>query len=209
MLLPWRDSSPNGLRGQGPIDPASDLPYLSPNHMGIRTCPRCSQPLHQGHSACPVCDFSLADVDSTFGSKRVRLQRIVDASSTISDVKAEWLNEKMDRFELDFPQLLFVAYIADLSEDLNLRELGFWLINRGIIDSPRSNDSVILLCINSRIRSASLSLGYVPEQHLTEEALSAILKETRAHLAQCHFAQVIASCLDSLTLHLQHPAPAG
>ena len=107
MLLPWRDSSPNGLRGQGPIDPASDLPYLSPNHMGIRTCPRCSQPLHQGHSACPVCDFSLADVDSTFGSKRVRLQRIVAASSTISDVKAEWLNEKMDRFELeDYPQLL-------------------------------------------------------------------------------------------------------
>lgn len=175
--------------------------------MGIRTCPRCSEPLHRGHLACPVCGFSLRDADATFGSKRVRLQRLIDATATISDEHTEQLNRRLDRFESDFPQLVFAAYIADLSADINLRELGFWLINRAILDSPRGNDQAILLCIDSQHLSASLSLGYLPEQHLSEEALAAVLEEARPHLAARHYARLISSCVNSLTSELRKKVP--
>ena len=151
--------------------------------MGIRTCPRCSEPLHRGHSACSFCAFSLADVDSTFGTKRVRLQRLIDASKTISEEESQKLHQRMDRFEADFPQLLFATYIADLPETINMRELGFWLINRAIIDSPRSNENAILLCINSQHLAASLSLGYLPEQLLPEAELGQILEKAAPHLS--------------------------
>lgn len=172
--------------------------------MGIRTCPRCSEPLHQGHLACSVCDFSLGAVDSTFGSRRVRLERLIDASKTISTEHTGQLNARLDRFERDFPQLVFATYIADLQENINLRELGFWLINRAIINSPRGNDGAILLCINNRELSASLSLGYLPEQHLGEATLSSILEDARPQLSARHYAQVISGCLNALSQQLRN-----
>jgi uncharacterized membrane protein YgcG len=176
--------------------------------MGIRTCPRCSEPLHQGHLACSFCAFSIADVDSCFGSKRVRLQRLVDASHTISPEETARLNARMDRFEIDFPQLIFATYIADLPAHINLRELGFWLINRGLIDSTRNNENAILLCINNQDLSASLSLGYLPEQHLAEDNLSNILERIRPHLSQRNYAPTIATCLNSITRQLRQGAAA-
>jgi len=174
--------------------------------MGIRTCPRCSEPLHHGHVACPVCAFSLEVVDAIFGSRRVRLQRLVDASKKISPEHAAQLNTRLDRFERDFPQLVFITYIADLPDNLDLRQLGFWLINRAIIESPRGNDHAILLAIDNRQISASLSLGYFPEQHLGEDTLAAILDRLRPHLAARQYAAAIASCLNSLFQYLRQSA---
>lgn len=174
--------------------------------MGIRTCPRCSEPLHQGQSACTICSFSLGDADSYFGSRRVRLHRLLDVSETISDEHTEQLHRRLERFELEFPQLFFASYIADLPDDINLRELGFWLINRAIIDSPRGNDNAILLCINNQHLSASLSLGYFPEQYLGEDTLAEILEETSPHLAGRQFARLISTCLSSLSLQLRQRA---
>ncbi len=80
------------------------------------------------------------------------------------------------------------------------------MINRAIFDSQRSNDSAILLCINNRFLSASLSLGYVPEQFLGEEAITWI-----ASIARCptspdrQFGRMIASCLNSLSWQLRQP----
>lgn len=177
--------------------------YLCRYSMAIRTCPRCSEPLHRGYQTCSFCSFSLRDADSTFGSKRVRLQRVVDASKSISPVDAEKLDRRISRFEADFPQLLFAAYVAHLPENVNLRELGFWLINRAILDSPRSNDSAILLCVNSRHLSASISLGYLPEQHLDEFQLSTTLEQASPYLSARRFAPLIASCLNSISHHLR------
>jgi hypothetical protein len=177
--------------------------------MGFRTCPRCSEPIHEGQPSCPVCDFSLSQVDSAFGSRRVRVQRLVDASQTINPDELEQLGQRIDRFELDFPQLVFAAYIADLPESTNLRELGFWMINRAIFDSPRSNDSAILLCINNRFLSASITLGYVPEQFLSEEAITWTLDRTMPYLGGRQFGRMIASCLNSLSWQLRQPTEAS
>lgn len=177
--------------------------------MAIRTCPRCLEPLHEAPLACPICGFSLDQVDSAFGSRRVRVQRLVDASHTVSPDELEQLDLRLDRFEAEFPQLIFAVYIADLPESTNLRELGFWMINRAIFDSPRSNDNAILLCINNRALSASLSLGYVPEQFLSEEALAWTLNRTMPYLTGRQFGRLIASCLNSLSWQLRQPIGAG
>ncbi|MFT5409712.1 MAG: uncharacterized Zn finger protein (UPF0148 family) [Verrucomicrobiales bacterium] len=174
--------------------------------MGIRTCPRCTEPLQHTHTACPFCSFSLADVDSTFGSKRVRLQRLVDATKTITPEEIDKLDARMDRFEWEFPQLHFATYIAELPDSVNLRELGFWLSNRSMIDSPRGNDSAILLCINSRQLSASLTLGYLPEQHLPEVQLRQILEQAKPYLSARRFAPLIFACLSSISSTLRQHA---
>ena len=173
--------------------------------MGIHTCPRCSEPLHHGHPSCPVCNFSLSQIDSIFGSRRVRVERLVDASKTIAADEFDQLQLRLQRFEQDFPQLFCAIYIADLPEATNLRELGFWLINRAIFDSQRSNDSAILLCINNQTLSASLSLGYIPEQFLGEDALDSTLNRAIPYLSDRQSGRLIASCLNSLTWGLRRP----
>ena len=173
--------------------------------MGYRTCPRCSEPLQHGHPSCPICDFALSYVDSTFGSRRVRVERLIDASKTINQDELDQLQLRLRRFEQDFPQLFFAIYIADLPASTSLRELGFWMINRAIFDSPRSNDSAILLCINNQSLSASLSLGYIPEQFLGEDALGSILSRAEPYLAERQYGQLIASCLNSVTWWLRQP----
>jgi len=139
-----------------------------------------------------------------FGTQRVRLGRIIDASKSLSATENEALIERFTKFEEDFPQLFFAVYIADLAPNINLRELGFWLINRALLlDSQHSNDRTILLCVNSAELSASINLGFLPEQHLTEEELATILAHNRMQLANRQFASFIMTCLDSVIQHLQ------
>ena len=115
----------------------------------------------------------------------------------------------MDRFEVEFPQLIFLAYLADLPEGTNLRELGFWLLNRAIIDSPRKNDHAILLCVDTRSMAAGLSLGYVPERFVSEEALVEILEAGRRFIDERRFATLIGYCLNSLSVRLRAAARTG
>ena len=172
--------------------------------MGIRTCPRCSEPLHRGYEVCSHCTFSLADADTTFGSKRVRLQRIVDATKSITAENLEKLTARIMSFEATFPQLVFAAYIADLPATVNLRELGFWLINRAILDTHRGNENMILLCINNTEPSASLTLGYLPEQYLSEQHMHTSLQQAAPYLSARRYAQFTASCLSALSTELRH-----
>ena len=147
----------------------------------------------------------MQEVDASFGSKRVRLQQLIDASKTITPEDKEKLDARLKRFEHDFPQLIFATYIADLPENVNLRELGFWLSNRAIIDSPRSNENLILLCINNQHLSASLTLGYFAEQHLDEPEIRQILEQAKPYLAARRFAPLIFSCVSALTRILRQP----
>lgn len=172
--------------------------------MAIRTCPRCARLLRLTEPACASCGFSLAEADARFGSFRVKLPRLVDAVGAFGAAERDRYGAAVEAFEARFPQLMWATYIAELPGDVNLRELGFWMVNRAVVQSTdRANDRIIMLCINHATRGASITLGYFPEQHLAEEDLAATLEACRQPLASRRFAEFACACVDHLSSRLR------
>ena len=169
-------------------------------------CPRCVQVIHRGAGSCPHCGFSLADADQRFGGEDVRIRRLEDVAGLMRSVERQRVEAAMDRFEQSFPQLFFAVYTGLPEGRSDLRQFGFWLLNRAAfedVDVSRPNERGILLTIDPDGKAAGMSWGYMLDAFLKEEDTFLCMSRAHAYWVEGRFAEGIVRVLEQLSLVLE------
>lgn len=147
-------------------------PYLLLKLNISMKCPRCVQRMHRSATACPHCGCSMGDLDMLFGSEDVILKKFTDAAGVLRMKERESIRAVMEKFEKRFPQLFFSIYVAAFDEIPNLRQFGFWLLNRAAysdVGVERPNENGILLVLDVSGKAAAISFGYAVMPYLDED----------------------------------------
>jgi len=169
-------------------------------------CPRCVQVIHRGAGSCPHCGFSLVDADQRFGSEEVRIRRLEDSAGLMRSVERQRVEAAMDRFERSFPQLFFAVYTGLPEGRSDLRQFGFWLLNRAAFEDvgvDRPNERGILLSLDPDGKSAGMSWGYMLDAFLTEDDTFLCMSRAHAYWVEGRFAEGIVRVLEQLSLILE------
>ena len=107
----------------------------------------------------------------------------------------------MEIFMEKFPQLFVAVYTGSLGETGNLRQFGFWLLNRGVFEDvpvDRPNEAGILLVIDPDSKSAGISFGYLLDAFLDEQDTFECLSRAHSYWLQGHYADGVLRCLSQL-----------
>lgn len=134
-------------------------------------CPRCVQHIHRAAETCPQCGFSLADADALFGREDVMLRLLTDGAGLMKKKEKDKVEAAMERFSRKFPQLFLSVYTGTLGETANIRQFGFWLLNRAAFENlppDKPNEAGILLTIDPESKSAGIVFGYLLDPYLEE-----------------------------------------
>lgn len=113
----------------------------------------------------------MADADERFGGGEVRLRRLTDSAGILRRGERERVEAAMERISRRFPQLFVAVYTGALGEVANLRQFGFWLLNRSAfedvpVDQP--NEAGILITIDPESKAAGIVFGYLMDAFLEE-----------------------------------------
>lgn len=161
-------------------------------------CPRCQASVLPEQNSCPACGFSATLLHNYLGNQWVRLERITDAAHCLRLEDARRAEIVLDDFERSLPQAFFAAYLGSLPNNLNVAELGFWLLNQGAFNThsvSRRNDFGIVLVVDPSAQTACISLGYAIESCFTPKILRQMMQTVGTHLRKGAFGLAIeASC---------------
>ena len=172
-------------------------------------CPRCVQVIHRGASVCPHCGFGLAEVDAKYGAEDVSLRRLADVAGLIRSKERGKVSAALDRFSRKFPQLFFAVYTGSGQGGGNLRQFGFWLLNRAAFEDvpvERPNEAGILLVIDADSKSASITWGYQLDPFLTEEDTFHCLSRAHAYWLEGRYAEGVVRMIAQLEKVLKKKA---
>jgi len=164
-------------------------------------CPRCVQRIHRAAQSCPHCGFSLADADERFGSDVVRLRSLTDGAGLLRRGERGKVEAAMEDIGRRFPQVFVAVYTGSLGEVSNIRQFGFWLLNRAAFeDVPvgKPNESGILLTIDPESKAAGIAFGYLLDPFLEESDTFDCLSRAHAHWLEGRYADGIVKALRQL-----------
>jgi hypothetical protein len=132
-------------------------------------CPRCVQMIHRAAVVCPHCGFEMADANRMFGDGDVKLRSLTDTAGIFRRNECNRLEDEIERIGIVFPQVFVAVYTGSVGEIANLRQFGFWLLNRGLFEDipmEKLNAAGVLIVIDPdskgndfRISSGSFHRG--------------------------------------------------
>lgn len=172
-------------------------------------CPRCGTSVSLQQSSCSACGFSATTLQSFLGNQWVRLERVTDALHCLRLEELRRVESILDDFERSFSQAFFVAYLGVLPSNLNIQELGFWLLNQGAFNTPsvqKRNDFGIVFLVDPGTQTAGISLGYSIEGLIKGNALASILRATADYLGKGAFGAAIETACKRCRQELQKTA---
>lgn len=172
-------------------------------------CPRCVQVIHRGAGLCPHCGFGLAEADERYGHEDVRLRRLADVAGLMRSRERGKVTAALDHFCRRFPQLFFAVYTGSGQGGGNLRQFGFWLLNRAAFEDvpvDRPNEAGILLVIDADPKSATVTWGYLLDPFLTEEDTFICLSRAHAYWLEGRFAEGTVRMIQQLEKVLRKKA---
>ena len=155
-------------------------------------CPRCVQVIHRGAGLCPHCGFGIAEMDARHGKDNVSLRRLADVAGLMKSRERTKVQGSLDDFGRRFPQLFFAVYTGSGKGGGNVRQFGFWLLNRAAFEDvpvDRPNEAGILLVIDPETKAASVTWGYLLDPYLTEEDTFLCLSRAHAYWLEGRFAE--------------------
>ncbi len=175
-------------------------------------CPRCVQRIHRAAESCPHCGFSIADADAQFGVEEVRLRRLTDSAGILRRGDREQVAAAMERITRRLPQVFVAVYTGALGEVANIRQFGFWLLNRSAfedvpVDQP--NEAGILLTIDPESKAAGMVFGYLLDPFLEEADTFECLSRGHAYWLEQRYAEGIVRVLARLRSHPLQAEPPG
>jgi uncharacterized membrane protein YgcG len=165
-------------------------------------CPRCVQRIHRAAESCPQCGFSLADADQRFGAEDVRLRCLTDAAGILRRGERERVEAAMARIARRFPQVFVAVYTGALGEVANIRQFGFWLLNRAAFEDlppDKPNEGGVLLTIDPESKAAGIVFGYLLDPFLDERDTFECLTRAHAYWLEQRYAEGVTRAL----LHLE------
>ncbi len=154
-------------------------------------CPRCFLRIHLRAPSCPHCGFEMEQAEAKYGEDTVNLHQLTDAAGVLRMKEREPLRDALERFEERFPQLFLAIYVGGFEKGVNLRELGFWMLNRSNfvdVEEARPNENGILLLVDVNSKQACLSFGYSLMPYLSEESTFGVLSKAHPLLLEGEYA---------------------
>lgn len=171
-------------------------------------CPRCFTPSAPEQNVCSACGFSAVTLHRLIGNQWVRLERVTDAAHCLRLEDLRRCEVVLDDFERSFPQAFFAAYLGILPVDVNVAELGFWLLNQGAFNThlvSRRNDYGIVLTVDPSSQTVALTFGYAIEGYFDARTVQKILAKAGGRLAAGAFGQAVeAACQSSARVLRRH-----
>lgn len=164
-------------------------------------CPRCVQLIHRAATACPHCGFEITEADDMFGHGEVKLRSLTDAAGLFRRDDRDRLEDDMEAFGMEFPQMFVAIYTGSLGEVSNLRQFGFWLLNRGVFEDvpvEKPNESGVLIVIDPDSKAAGMSFGYMLDPFFEDNDSFDCLTRAHAHWLEGRYADGILRSLKHL-----------
>lgn len=175
--------------------------FVEKSSLQAMKCPRCVQRIHRAADSCPHCGFSIADVDERFGAEAVRLRCLSDTAGVLKSADRERVEEAMERISRRFPQVFAAVYTGALGEVSNIRQFGFWLLNRAAFEDlpvEKPNEGGILLTIDPASKAAGFVFGYLLDPFLDEMDTFECLSRAHAYWLEERYAEGIIKALAHL-----------
>jgi uncharacterized membrane protein YgcG len=169
--------------------------------MAVMKCPRCVQQIHRAAATCPQCGFSLADADQLFGNDEIKLRSLTDAAGIFRRHERDFLEVAMDKIAHAFPQIFVAIYTGSLGESGQLRQFGFWLLNRGVFEDvpmEKPNENGILIVIDPDSKAAGMTHGYLLDPYLDEKDSFECLSRAHAYWLEGRYAEGMLRTLREL-----------
>jgi hypothetical protein len=112
----------------------------------------------------------------------------------------------MDQITRRFPQIFVAVYTGSLGELANIRQFGFWLLNRSAFeDVPvnKPNEAGILITIDPDSKAAGIVFGYLLDPFLEESDTFDCLSRAHAYWLEGRYADGIVKALAHLDVILR------
>ena len=169
-------------------------------------CPRCVQKIHRAADACPHCGFTLADAEVRFGGVELRLRCLADTAGLLRRGERERVAAAMARFNRRFPQLFVAIFTGALGEVADMRQFGFWLLNRATFEGlppQQANAAGILITLDAQSKTAAMTFGYLLDAFLAETDTFDCLWRAHSHWLEGRYADGMIKALEQLSIVLR------
>lgn len=113
----------------------------------------------------------MADADGQFGEDEVHLRSLTDAAGLFRRGERGKVEAAMADIGRKFPQVFVAVYTGPLGEISNIRQFGFWLLNRAAFEDvpvTKPNEAGILFTIDPESKAAAVAFGYLLDPFLEE-----------------------------------------
>lgn len=164
-------------------------------------CPRCVQRIHRAAASCPHCGFTIADADAQFGNEELHLRCLTDSAGILRRGERERVEIAIDRITRRFPQIFVAVYTGSLGEIANIRQFGFWLLNRSAFEdvpADKPNEAGILITIDPESKAAGIVFGYLLDPFLEEADTFDCLSRAHAYWLEGAYAVGLVKLLAHL-----------
>ncbi len=154
-------------------------------------CPRCVQRIHRAAASCPHCGFTLADADACYGHEEVRIRCLTDCAGILKRGDRQRVEAAMEKITRRFPQIFVAVYTGSLGEVSNIRQFGFWLLNRSAFEDvpvEKPNEAGILVTIDPESKAAGMVFGYLLDPYLEESDTFDCLSRAHAYWLEERYA---------------------
>jgi len=107
----------------------------------------------------------------------------------------------MARISRRLPQVFVAVYTGALGEMANIRQFGFWLLNRSVFDdvpARQPNAAGILITIDPQSKAAGMTFGYLLDAFLDERDTFECLSRGHAHWLEQRYSDGLVRVLSKL-----------
>jgi hypothetical protein len=129
------------------------------------------------------------------------LRCLTDSAGIFRRGDRQRIEEAMESFTRRFPQIFVAVYTGGLGELSNMRQFGFWLLNRSAFEDvpmQKPNEAGILITIDPDSKAAGMVFGYLLDPFLEESDTFECLSRAHAYWLEGRYADGILKCM----LHL-------
>jgi hypothetical protein len=107
----------------------------------------------------------------------------------------------MEKITRRFPQVFVAIYTGSLGEVSNIRQFGFWLLNRSAFEDvpvEKPNEAGILITIDPESKAAGVVFGYLLDPFLDESDTFECLSRAHAYWLEGRYADGLVRVLGHL-----------
>lgn len=126
---------------------------------------------------------------------------LTDTAGILRREDRKRVDAALEKFTRRFPQIFAAVYTGSLGEVANMRQFGFWLLNRAAFeDVPphQPNEAGILITIDPESKAAGMVFGYLLDPFLEESDTFECLSRAHAYWLEGRYADGIVRVLTHL-----------